>query len=98
MPETKATPTLLTAREVQARLRLGRNSVYELAKKREITTVKIGSKVLFPEAEVEAFVRRNTVPAKRNFFGTRGLSQRERSFGSSALHTSQDKGVAGVGQ
>jgi excisionase family DNA binding protein len=71
MPETKATPTLLTAREVQVRLRLGRNSVYELAKKREITTVKIGAKVLFPQDEVEAFIRRKTVPAKRNFFGSR---------------------------
>lgn len=70
MPDTKATPTLLTAREVQARLRVGRNSVYELAKKREITTVKIGSRVFFPQDEVEAFVRRNTVPAKRNFFGS----------------------------
>ena len=70
MPETKATPTLLTAREVQARLRLGRNSVYDLAKKREITTVKIGMKVLFPQDEVDAFIRRNTVPAKKNFFGS----------------------------
>ena len=70
MPETKATPTLLTVREVQVRLRLGRTAVYELAKKREITTVKIGAKVLFPEAEVEAFIRRKTVPAKRNFFGS----------------------------
>jgi len=68
MPETKATPTLLTVREVQVRLRLGRNSVYELAKKREITTVKIGAKVLFLEAEVEAFIRRNTVPARREYF------------------------------
>jgi len=87
MPETKATPTLLTAREVQARLRLGRNSVYELAKKREITTVKIGAKVLFPQDEVEAFIRRNTVPAKRNFFGSKSVS-----------HTIKDKGVAGIGQ
>ena len=70
MLETKATPTLLTAREVQARLRLGRNSVYDLAKKREITTVKIGMKVLFPQDEVDAFIRRNTVPAKKNFFGS----------------------------
>jgi excisionase family DNA binding protein len=70
MPETKATPMLLTAREVRVRLRLGRNSVYELAKKREITTVKIGAKVLFPQDEVEAFIRRKTVPAKRNFFGS----------------------------
>jgi excisionase family DNA binding protein len=83
MPETRATPALLTAREVQARLRLGRNSVYELAKKREITTVKIGAKVLFPQDEVEAFIRKNTVPAKRNFFGS---------------HRYEDKGVTGVGQ
>jgi len=70
MPETKATPTLLTAREVQARLRVGRNAVYELARNREITTVKIGTKILFPKDEVEAFVRRSTVPAKRNFLGS----------------------------
>jgi excisionase family DNA binding protein len=53
MPETKATPTLLTAREVQARLRVGRNAVYELARKREITTIKIGTKIFFPQDEVE---------------------------------------------
>lgn len=87
MPETKATPTLLTAREVQARLRLGRNAVYALAREREISSVRIGAKVLFLEAEVEAFIRRNTVPAKRNFFGSKSMS-----------HTTQDKGVAGVGQ
>lgn len=61
---------LMTPREVQARLRIGRNAVYALAKDREISSVRIGSKVLFLEAEVEAFVRRNTVPAKRNFFGS----------------------------
>ena len=70
MPETKATPMLLTAREVQARLRLGRNSVYELAKKRQISSVRIGAKVLFLETEVEAYVKRCTVPAKRQFLGS----------------------------
>jgi excisionase family DNA binding protein len=91
MPETKATPMLLTAREVQARLRIGRNAVYALARDREISSIRIGVKLLFSEAEVEAYVRRHTIPAKRNFFGAR-------SFGSSAIHTSQDKGVTGVGQ
>lgn len=38
-----------------------------------------------------------TIHAKKNFFVVR-LSHRERSFGSSAIHTTQDKGVAGVGQ
>jgi len=80
MPETKATPTLLTAREVQARLRLGRNLVYKLAKKREITTVKIGTKVFFPQDEVEAFIRRNTVPAKRNFLGSHRYQDNRGTF------------------
>jgi excisionase family DNA binding protein len=51
-------------------LRLGRNAVYALAREREISSVRIGAKVLFLEAEVEAFIRRKTVPAKRNFFGS----------------------------
>jgi len=38
-----------------------------------------------------------TVHAKKNFFVVR-LSYRARSFGSSAFHTSQYKGVTGVGQ
>jgi len=68
-------------------IRVSKNTLYRLAREREITTVKIGAKVLFPEAEVEAFIRRKTVPAKRNFFGSKSVS-----------HTTQDKGVAGIGQ
>lgn len=70
MPETKASPVYLTAREAQARLRIGHNMIYDLARRREITYIRVGGKFLFPEEEVEAFIRKNTVPAKKNFFGS----------------------------
>ncbi len=70
MPETKPTPVYLTAREAQAKLRIGRNTIYDLARRREITYIRIGTKILFPEEELEAFIRKNTVPAKKNFFGS----------------------------
>lgn len=70
MPETKAAPVYLTAREAQAKLRIGRNTIYDLARSREITHIRIGTKILFPEAEIEAFLKRNTHPAKKNFFGS----------------------------
>jgi excisionase family DNA binding protein len=81
--------SLLTAREVQARLRIGRNGVYDLVKERKISVVRLpGRKTLrFLEDEIEALVDRNTVPARRNFFRSKSVS-----------HTSQNKGVAGVGQ
>ncbi len=70
MPETKATPVFLTAREAKAKLHVSLNMVYELARRREITYIRIGVKLLFPEDELEAFIRKNTVPAKKNFFGS----------------------------
>jgi predicted DNA-binding transcriptional regulator AlpA len=81
--------SLLTPREVQARLRIGRNAVYGLVKAREISVVRLpGRKTLrFLENEIEDLVDRNTVPAKRNFFGSKPIS-----------HTTNNKGVAGVGQ
>ena len=93
----------LLASELRARLRewglrFSKNTLYGLAKQREVTVTPLGGRIYFHWDSFEAYLRRNTVPAKRNFFGTRGLSQRERSFGSSAIHTTQDKGVAGVGQ
>ena len=68
------TPDLLTAKEVQAILRVGRNSVYELARRREIGHVRVGTKILFPRDAVEEYLKRNAVPAKKNFFGARGSS------------------------
>lgn len=69
-PEMKASPVFLTAREAQAKLRIGRNMIYDLARRREITYIRIGAKILFPEEEIKAFIRKNTVPAKKNFFGS----------------------------
>lgn len=64
--------TLLTAREVQARLKIGRNAVYALVKAREIAVVRLpGRKTLrFLEDEIESLVDRKTIRAKRNFFGS----------------------------
>ena len=70
MPETKASPVFLTAREAQVKLRIGRNMIYDLARRREITYIRIGARILFPEEELESFIRKNTVPAKKNFFGS----------------------------
>ena len=58
---------LLTAREVQSRLRLGRKAVYALARERKLSSAKIGTRLVFKEAEVEAYVKRLMLPAKRQF-------------------------------
>jgi excisionase family DNA binding protein len=61
--------SLLTAREVASRLRLGKNGPYALAQAREVETVRIGARLLFTADSVEALVKRNTTPAKRVYFG-----------------------------
>ena len=65
---------LLTHAEVKARLRIGRNGVYDLAKRREISVTRIGGRLFFPEDEVEAFIQRNTIPARRAFFKPRNIA------------------------
>ncbi len=62
------TPEFLTAKEVQARLRIGRNAIYDLARRRQIEYVRIGQKILFPVTAVEEFIQRNTVTVRREFF------------------------------
>ncbi len=59
---------LLTPAEARARLRMGRNTLYELIKRREISVVKIGRKVLVPDYEIERFIQSRIIPAKRSFF------------------------------
>jgi len=76
-PEQSKVQTFLTAKEVQARLRLGKNGPYALAMAREIETVRIRGRILFVAESVEELIRRNTIPAKREFFGTRATAHRQ---------------------
>lgn len=65
------TTTLMTVAEVQREYRLGRDLVRRLIRDREIPAVVIGPrKVLLPRDGIEAWVKRNTVPATRRFFGS----------------------------
>jgi len=75
---------LLTAQEAQKLLRVGKSTIYDLAKSREIASIVIGHKILFRSDDLEAFLRRMTRPAKKNFFGShkhqhRGNSHEEQS-------------------
>jgi len=82
---------LLTPAQARKEYNLGRDFVRALIRARKIPFIPVGlRKVLLPRDGIEAFLRRKTVPAKRQYF----CSHRK----SSALHTVQDKGVAGVGQ
>jgi len=49
---------LLTMREAQEMLRLGRTKLYELIAAGELKPIRIGRAVRFPVTEVERFVRR----------------------------------------
>ena len=60
--------TLLSPAEARARLHMGENQLYALIKRREIAVVQRGRKYLIPESEVERFIQREIVPAKRSFF------------------------------
>ncbi len=62
------TPTLLTPADARARLHVGRNALYDLIKRREISVVMMGRKILVPESEIDRLIARATVPAKRAFF------------------------------
>jgi excisionase family DNA binding protein len=48
--------TLLTIKQVAARLALGRTTVYELITKQEIRTIKIGRARRVPESAVEQWI------------------------------------------
>jgi len=48
--------TLLTIKEVAARLALGRTTVYELIARRELKTIKIGRARRVPESALEHWI------------------------------------------
>jgi len=61
--------TLLTPAEAQKEYHLGRDFVRRLIRDRAIPIVSLGPhKILLPRDGLEAFLRRNTVPAKREYF------------------------------
>ncbi|MBC7349627.1 MAG: helix-turn-helix domain-containing protein [Candidatus Aminicenantes bacterium] len=66
-PETSL-PELLTAQEARKILRVGKNTIYDLARGRKLEYIKIGGKILFQREAIEKFIRQHTIPAARNFF------------------------------
>ena len=60
--------TLLTPAEARERLRMGRNQLYEIIKRREIAVIRRGRKLLIPEPEIDRIIRQEIIPAKRTFF------------------------------
>lgn len=57
---SKESPAPLAHRIPEAcrRLGIGSTSLYELIKAREINTIKIGTRTLVPEAELQKFIER----------------------------------------
>ena len=61
--------TLLTPAEAQKEYHLGRDFVRRLIRDRTIPVISLGPhKILLPRDGLEAFIRRNTIPARRQFF------------------------------
>ncbi len=61
--------TLLTPAEAQKEYHLGRDFVRRLIRDRKIPVVPLGPrKVLLPRDGLEAFLQRNTIPARREYF------------------------------
>ena len=61
--------TLLTPAEAQKEYHLGRDFVRRLIRDRAIPIVSLGPhKILLPRDGLEAFIRRKTVPARREYF------------------------------
>ena len=61
MPET-INKTALTAQEVADILKIAKNTVYELIKRGEINSYKVGRKVRFTLADVEEYINRSRRP------------------------------------
>ena len=49
-------PDVVGIREVQKMLKIGRNKVYELLRKNEIKSIRIGNKYIIPKQSVIEFV------------------------------------------
>ncbi len=56
-----ATPGLLTVVETAKALRISQGTVRAWVLARKIPFVKLGSRVLFKQSDIEAFINRNTV-------------------------------------
>jgi excisionase family DNA binding protein len=56
---------LLSISDVMGYLHIGRTTLYRLTKSRRIGLIKVGKKLYFTQAHVEAFIRKNTSPAKK---------------------------------
>lgn len=55
------TDVLLTIREVAEYLRISKNTVYEMIKRRELYASKVGKSYRLRQSEVTAYLRRNTM-------------------------------------
>ena len=62
--EAIASPELLTVVETAKVLRISQGTVRAWVLVRKIPYVKLGSRVLFRRAELDAFIQRCTVPAQ----------------------------------
>ena len=61
--------SLLTPAQARKEYHLGRDFVRRLIRDRKIPVVSLGlHKILLPRDGLEAFLRRNTVPARREYF------------------------------
>jgi len=61
--------SLLTPAQARKEYNLGRDFVRRLIRDRAIPIVSLGPhKILLPRDGLEAFIRRKTVPARREFF------------------------------
>jgi len=54
---------LWTVREAAAFLRIGRNAVYEMVKREELPSIRVGSRVRFFPAELRAWLERQRAPS-----------------------------------
>ena len=52
----RAPEALWTVRDVQALLRLGRNTIYDLATRGELPSIRIGSRVRFEPGKIRAWL------------------------------------------
>ena len=65
----------LLASELRARLRerglrFSKNTLYGLAKQKEVTVTPLRGRIYFHWDSFEAYLLRNTIPARRRFLGS----------------------------
>ena len=52
-------PDVVSAKELQTMLHIGRNTAYSLLKSGAVSNIRIGKKYIIPKASVEEFLRRD---------------------------------------